>query len=205
MNDQEKQVSSFLEWGIVAQAAPGQDESGDQYIVESFTNGILIGVVDGLGHGPRATAVAKKAVATLEAYTHEPVERLINRCHSVLRGTRGVVMSLASLNINNNSITWLSVGNVRGFLFHPNASLNVKRTSLLLRGGIVGYHLPTPLRPSVVSIKPGDTLVFASDGIQSDFVEGLTFELSPQAIADKVAQEYLEGEDDATVLVARYI
>ena len=60
------------------------------------------------------------AIATLAAYAHEPIISLIRRCHEALRGTRGVVMSIASLNTHDRTMVWLGVGNVEGVLLrHP--------------------------------------------------------------------------------------
>ena len=44
-------------------------------------------------------------------------EELDARCHDRLRATRGVVMSLASLDQERGILTWLGVGNVAGVVF----------------------------------------------------------------------------------------
>src|SRR3989449_4247945 len=46
------------------------------------------------------------------------------------------------------------------------------RTTLMTRGGIVGSELPR-LRAEVISLTPGDTLIFATDGIKDGFSDGL--------------------------------
>src|SRR4029079_12119488 len=113
----------------------------------------------GVGHGDKAASVARAATATLAEYAHETPTSLIERCHRALRGSRGVVMSLASFDLSANSLTWLGVGNVGGILLRarlfkarPEAGstplLSTEtmpreaRESVLLKGGIVGYHLP---------------------------------------------------------------
>jgi serine/threonine protein phosphatase PrpC len=215
MEERTANVSSWIEWGVAARAALGHDESGDQYVVKVFDEGILVGLVDGLGHGSRAMVVAKTAVETLAAYAHEPVDVLLKRCHGELRGTRGVVMSLASFKPRGQTLSWLSVGNVRGWLFNTRTpgfegpGGIVKRKSLMLRGGIVGYQLPN-LYPSHVSVEMGDVLIFATDGISSDFADdvilanGLRGSAAPQQIADDIFAQYAQDGDDATVLVVRY-
>jgi fructose-1,6-bisphosphatase/sedoheptulose 1,7-bisphosphatase-like protein len=60
---------------------------------------------------------------------------------------------------------------------------NEVREGLLLRGGIVGYRLPS-LYPATTLVHPNDTLVFATDGLKSDFLEGISFKGSAQQIAD---------------------
>jgi negative regulator of sigma-B (phosphoserine phosphatase) len=220
-------TSPLIEWGVAAQAFAGQVESGDQYLIEPFPNGVLVAVVDGLGHSDGAVAVAKTAVATLEGHAHESVISLLERCHKGLRGSRGVVMSLASFNGRDGTMTWLGVGNVEGLLLRADGRASPaceqpvlsKVEGLLLRGGVVGYKLPT-LRPAVIPVTRGDTLIFATDGIRSGFteglgpepassracrgVEGLTLGHAPQQTADRILAQYGRGTDDALVLVARY-
>src|SRR5438093_709986 len=50
----------------------------------------------------------------------------------------------------------------------------------------------------------GDTLIFATDGISSEFARGIPWGLSPQEIANSVCARHFKGTDDALVLVARY-
>jgi negative regulator of sigma-B (phosphoserine phosphatase) len=212
MNSGIHDVSSPIEWGVAGRSLDGQSESGDQYLVKTFPNGALVTVVDGLGHGPRAATVAKTAIATLEGHAHEPVASLLRRCHKELVGTRGVVMSLASFNTLDGEMTWLGVGNVIGLLLRADARAERARESLLLRGGVVGYRLPS-LRPVVISVTRGDTLIFATDGLRSSFVQefihnevkGLTLSDPPQRIADHIFAEHGRGTDDALVLVAQYV
>jgi negative regulator of sigma-B (phosphoserine phosphatase) len=202
----------LIEWGIAVQTMAGHAESGDQYLVQPFPNGVLVAVVDGLGHGDRAAAVAKMAVTTLKAYAHEPVVSLLRRCHENLRGSRGAVLSLASFNPLKGIMTWLGVGNVEGVLLHANAKADPTYKSLLLRGGVVGYRLPS-LHDAVLAVSPGDILFLLTDGIRSGFIreqiqdpfsQTLDKTKPPQQIADYIMAQYGRGTDDALVLVARY-
>src|SRR6267154_948379 len=78
------------------------------------------------------------------------------------------------------------------------------RAGLVTRGGIVGSELPR-LHPVVLPIAPGDTLIFATDGIREGFAEGLAPEAAPQQLADQILARHGKGTDDALVLVARYL
>ena len=75
---------------------------------------------------------------------------------------------------------------------------------LLLRGGVVGSQLPV-LQAAVLPIAKGDTLVFVTDGIRGEFVEGLSALESPQRAADRILKQHGRGNDDALVLVVRII
>jgi serine/threonine protein phosphatase PrpC len=200
-----------FEWGVAGHAFFGQTESGDQYVVEPVSDGLVVAVVDGLGHGPKAADVAKRTVDILQTYIAPSVHgaqtvsvaALLKHCHEGLRGTRGVVMSLAHINVQHNTMTWLGIGNVNALLLMPKGGKNPAREWLLVRGGVVGYHLPT-LRPDTLAISQGDVLVFATDGLRSNFTEDLFLDGSPQEIADHVMARHRRGSDDALVLVVRY-
>jgi negative regulator of sigma-B (phosphoserine phosphatase) len=202
--DNEQTVPALVEWGVAMQAFSGEADSGDGYLVEAYSDGVLVAAVDGLGHGPKAAVVAKTAVAALKDQAREPVEFLLKHCHRKLRGTRGVVMSLAAFSARDGTMTWVGVGNVTGLLLRADVEMERPREMLLSRGGVVGYHLPS-LYPTVHSVYPGDVLVFATDGLRSGFTEGVALSDSPQRIADHLLEAYGRGTDDALVLAARYV
>jgi hypothetical protein len=100
-------------------------------------------------------------------------------------------------------MTWLGVGNVEGILLRADPEAQPRREWLMLRGGLVGFDLPR-LRPATLRISDGDTLCFATDGIQNGFAEELSVHEVPQRIADRILTRCAKGTDDALVLVARY-
>ncbi len=204
------EVAALLEWGVAAAALPGQAESGDLYLVRPIAGtgraaGVLVAVVDGLGHGAEAATAARLAVTALGSHSHESLLSVFERCHQALKGTRGVVMSLALFRPADSSLSWLGVGNVEGMLVRADAAGQIRsaRKALLTRGGIVGGELPR-LKPEVVPVAVGDRLIFATDGIREGFLDGLPADATPQQQADDILARYRKGTDDALVLVARY-
>lgn len=193
----------LFDCGVAVAPFPGEKESGDRHLIKDFPGGMLLAVVDGLGHGTGAAEAAKTAVRTISEHASESAMALFRRCHDALRGTRGVVMSLASFNSAGPAITWMGVGNVEGFLMRADSHLSPDHEDLLLRGGVVGCQLP-PLRASVLSIVPGDTLAFATDGVAPDFVSEVNSWESPQEIASRILERHSKRIDDALALVARY-
>ena len=181
---------------------PGQGESGDQHLVCCHQRGILVAAIDGIGHGEEAANAAKAAVAILKAGVDEPVISLLQRCHEGLRATRGVVLSLASIDQEHGLMTWAGVGNVQGAWMRAGAQKSSVQEVLLLRGGVVGSQLPA-LQAAVLPIGKGDTLVFVTDGIRGDFAAGLSALESPQRAADRILERHCRGNDDALVLVVR--
>jgi len=192
----------MVEYGLARHVLPGQGESGDLHLVCCNKDGVLIAAIDGLGHGEEAANASKTAAAILRNSADEPVISLVERCHESLRGTRGAVMSVAFISPEQNMMTWLGVGNVQGVLMRALTERGNGQESLLLRGGVVGSQLPS-LQATVLPISRGDTVIFATDGIRTDFSSSLSSRENPQRAADRILNQYLNGNDDALVLVAR--
>ena len=190
-------------WAVATRALPGEDECGDRHVVTPFAGGVLAGAVDGLGHGAEAAAAAEAAVRELAAHAHEPVVSLVQRTQQALLKTRGVVMSLASFAAGDRTMSWIGVGNVEGLLFRSPANGPAPPERLLLRGGVVGYQLPM-LQAAAVPVAPGDTLVFATDGVRSEFDERVVLEEPPHLLAGRLLALHGKPTDDALVLVVRF-
>jgi hypothetical protein len=197
-------ITPPIAWAVADLAQPGQSESGDRSVVLSTAEGGLVAVVDGLGHGAEAANAAKVAVRALERGAHRPIVQLFRDCHSSLIGTRGAVISAAAFNAHDETMTWLGVGDVEGRLLRAPTSASPRTESLLLRGGVVGVHLPM-LVSEVVPIHQGDMLIFATDGVRSDFLDAPLPQLEPKALADHVLEHSGTQTDDALVLVVRYL
>ena len=191
-----------LDIGIGSSTLPGQDLSGDQYVVAPFDGGILVAVMDGVGHGAEAARAARVTEEILKYSPGQALAFLIKRCHEGLRGTRGVVASFAAFNHAEKMMTWVGVGNVQGKLL-PMDALSPPRT-LLLSVGTLGHQL-APVFPTALSIKSGDTLIFTTDGIREDFDQRLNLKQSPQQLADEILSRHARQTDDALVLVGRYL
>ncbi len=192
----------LVEYGVAKFVLPGQGESGDQHLVCCNQSGILIAAIDGIGHGEEAANAAKEAVSILKTGANEPVISLLQRCHEGLRATRGVVLSLASIDPEHGMMTWAGVGNVQGALMRAGSRKGAVQEVLMLRGGVVGSQLPA-LQAAVLPVAKGDTLVFVTDGIRGEFAEGLSALESPQRAADRILKRHCRGNDDALVLVVR--
>ena len=192
-----------MEWSVAARPLTGQTVSGDLHVVEFFDRGVLLAVIDGVGHGAEAYAVAGTAADVMKKRASEPVIPLVKHCHKALATTRGAVMTLASVDTINDTVTWLGVGNVEARLFRAEADISHPCEHILLRGGLVGLQLPA-LQASVMPLARGDLLVFATDGIQTGFEGGINQTETPQQIADGILRRHFKGTDDALVLVVRY-
>ena len=194
----------LIEWGVATRPLPGEVVCGDLHLLKPIRDGVLAAVVDGLGHGKEAAIAAKTAVTVLERHADEPLTAVVNRCHEALTKTRGVVMTVATLRSSENQLAWLGVGNVEAMLLHADSRAKAPSDRVLLRSGLVGYQLPL-LRASTLPLAPDDLLIFATDGIDAGFAEGLVRSDSPQQLADRILELHCKGHDDALVLVVRYL
>src|SRR5262249_59400688 len=66
-------AAPLVDWAVASRSHPDQRESGDRHVVAPFASGVLLGAVDGLGHGTGASRAARAALALLEAHRGEPL------------------------------------------------------------------------------------------------------------------------------------
>src|SRR5262249_16220730 len=104
----------WLEWGMASSPRAEGDESGDRHVIAFYPGGVILGVFDGLGHGPEAARAAEAAALTIEEHASDDLGDLLARCHAALRDTRGVVMCIVCLHLETSEIEWLGVGDVEG-------------------------------------------------------------------------------------------
>src|SRR3972149_1961940 len=132
MRDGATDPLQLIEWGFVSVPLNGEPVSGDSFTIKPFPNGILMAVVDGLDHGYEAAEASKIAITTLDTYASEPIIPLVRRCHEALKGTRGIVISIARLNLPDNTMAWLGVGNIEVLLLKGDGKPKISRERLLL-------------------------------------------------------------------------
>lgn len=194
-----------IEWATAGRPLPGEQVSGDRSIAVEIDDGAaLFGGIDGLGHGPAAATAAQRAVDALKGTPDERLEVLVQLCHRVLAGTRGVAMTLARVDFAAGTLTWTGVGNVRGNLVARDASGTHIRSSVSLAAGIVGYRIPEILPAAVIPIRAGDLVVLSSDGIGEDYLQNIDFAASTGVIAKEILSKNARETDDALVVAARH-
>lgn len=193
-------TTDWVVWAAAGAPIPGQVTSGDGYLVVPRALRTLIAVMDGLGHGPAAHEATSAAIAAIEETPDAPLRSLFERCHMALKGTRGVVMTVAAI-AGDGQTEWLGVGNVSGYVVR--SALPHPHEAALNRGGVVGWRMPS-LHTRSVRLDAGDLLIMVTDGIRDGFVSSVEPILSPGIIASRILEENGRGYDDALVVVARY-
>ncbi|MGE2817670.1 SpoIIE family protein phosphatase [Mycobacterium heidelbergense] len=194
-----------IEWARAGRPLPSEVTSGDRGLAFDINGeAALFGVIDGLGHGPAAAAAALRAIDALEAARGERLEVLIQLCHRLLGGTRGAAMTLARVDFAESTLTWTGVGNVTANLLAKDAAGIHVRSSARLAAGIVGYRIPEIKPAQVISIRAGDLIVLATDGINEEHLDHLDFAATATSIAEEILTKYAKESDDAMVLAARH-
>lgn len=194
----------FLACGIAGRVYQNGTTSGDGFVLTPNKVGGLLAVFDGLGHGQEAADAAGKAADVIGAHCDDTMIALVRRTNEALIGTRGVALSLINFNRKDEAITWLGVGNVEAVLIRADQTTVPRKEHIVMRGGVVGSRLP-PLQAAVTTVNDGDVLIAATDGIRRGFSEKLDPATPPQKIADSILASFGKEDDDALVLVARYI
>ncbi|OBH92891.1 SpoIIE family protein phosphatase [Mycobacterium scrofulaceum] len=194
-----------IEWARAGRPLPSEYTSGDRGLALDIDGAAaLFGVVDGLGHGPEAAAAALRAVEAVKRSSTERLEVLIQLCHRVLEGTRGVAMTLARVDFAANTLTWTGVGNVTADLVAKSLTGVQIRSSARLTAGIVGYRIPEIKPAQAISMRPGDLLVISTDGITENYLDHIDFSATAVVIAEELLGKDAKETDDAMVLAARH-
>lgn len=197
--------TGIIEWSVRERTLPGERLSGDRCLVKEVWEGVLIAVIDGIGHGEEAAKAADIAVETIDENADRSFSLLLQKCHMNLRRTRGVVMSLAYLD-DQRTMTWMGIGNVEGRLIRRRIQYMEKTESLLLRTGVIGGEgeLMPSFYPRGLTLVRGDLLIMATDGIRNDFDVDVDIASGPRRIAEDIIANKCKPNDDALVFVGRY-
>lgn len=192
----------LLEVGVASRPYPGAKVNGDAFFSCRWSEGSLVGVLDGLGHGPHAHQASTRARHFIERRPWAPLPALLAGVDRECRTTRGVVLGLARLDhADPTRLHFAGIGNIEMRLVGPGFSRRV-----VSRRGTLGVGIPRPL---ILTEEWGadHLLVLHSDGLTSswsaDEVLGGRWKLAAQDLAGHLLEHLVRGRDDATVLVAR--
>lgn len=192
---------SPLSVGVGSRPYPGMRDNGDSFIVKYFGCRLLVGVIDGLGHGTFAHEAAQRARQYVEKHYDQPFEKIFQGTGRACRSTRGVVMALVKFDWDTLPIkmTFASVGNIEVRLQNGNTG------ALPVRRGIIGKNAPAPIIHEQ-SFDPGETLFLFSDGITSHWPRDEFLDLKEKSV-DEAARIMLttlaKENDDATLLIVK--
>lgn len=187
-----------VSWGVLRLSHPGEDTCGDAFTVVESDEGLLIGVADGLGHGPKAAEAAQVAMAQLRSAPGLDLSEQLRGSDAALRRLRGAALTLVLVRSRTDRLTWTGVGNVEALLLGAAG----ERRYVPLRGGIVGHQMTRP-RVADEVIPGGAWLLIWTDGVDPAVAQLTPGTESPEHWLRRVPVELLERGDDALLFAAR--
>ena len=172
----------------------GEKANGDHALLRHEQNGhALFAVIDGLGHGPEAEAVSRRAGAYLERVPLDvSLADIMDQLHAELGGSRGAAATVCVL--KGSELDVCAVGNVElrsGDIRFP----------LVYSAGILGVSVRRFRICSSTLARPARFVAF-SDGIHARASTDDVRQLTPADACHFIMKRYRRDNDDATVLIA---
>ena len=179
----------------------GERVSGDAVVLEHRNENLFMAIVDALGHGPQANAVANQAEQFLRDSWSCDVLDTMHRLHSALKGTIGAAAGLCAVDRGTRELRYAGVGNTVLRTFGSQA------TRLISADGIIGSRFRTPAVQSA-PLNESSVILLYTDGVSDRFdVEQypqINFH-SASVIARRIVARFGKPYDDATCMAMRFV
>lgn len=179
----------------------GEVVCGDGIVVLPLPGeGVLLGMIDVLGHGREAAQLARHIESWLKQHASTDLLGMLAGLHKELRGSRGSAVTLARL-APDGLLEWVGVGNTML------RKINTTTTTCFAQPGTVGEILRTP-RIQSLQVLARDVLLLNSDGIAEHLpMESLlTIAQLPIAqMAKEVLARFGKPHDDCACLLLRIL
>jgi anti-sigma regulatory factor (Ser/Thr protein kinase) len=195
----EPALDRFWQVGVATRPCHRAAANGDAFIIRQCAGGLLVGVIDGLGHGEPAQKAALAAQAYIQFHYEMPLDELFRGCTRACRGTRGVVMALVRFE-SPTAMTLANLGNIemRAWTGAEHLEIDVQRGFL----GAQEEHVQVQRR----RWDPNWMLVLHSDGLRAQWqwsdYPGLEREPA-QWVANRLMSALAKEDDDATILAVK--
>lgn len=189
-----------LELSAICLPIKGEEVSGDAWAIGKSGDDYLILVADGLGHGPMAAEAASVAVRVFREQIQRSLKEIVEAMHGAMRHTRGAALAIAKINLEQQILQFVGVGNIAGTI---HSSTGYKR--MVSHNGTVGHEL-RKIQEFSYSWQREGILIMHSDGLGTHWdiqrYPGLATR-HPSLIAGVLYRDFNRERDDVTVLVAR--
>ena len=186
--------------GAICLPAPGEEVSGDVWMVCTEGDRAAVMVADGLGHGPDAFKAAQCAIDVFRRSPLTDLRLVLQDAHRELRTTRGAAVSSFQLDAGQGTVRAAGVGNVMCRIVS-----GVSDRALLPQQGTLGVQIRS-LEEVVQAWPAHAAVVVHTDGIEARWMPGLLLPLlgrDPVLIAAILMRDHCRGHDDATAVVVR--
>jgi hypothetical protein len=177
--------------GAAMRPKPGEVECGDSYVIGWRDDGVVLAVIDGLGHGRDAAEASRTACAYIEHHQDDTLSSIMQGLHRAMTHTRGAAVTLMRIRPELGEMSHSGVGNVEV------SGLCQEAVRPMCVPGVVGYSLRRVVERSF-PIRAGDILVAHTDGVSRQFDIEQYRHLEAQALADAILADWAKDHDDAT-------
>jgi anti-sigma regulatory factor (Ser/Thr protein kinase) len=190
--------------GGICIAVRGEKESGDAWCVLNPLPQVLkLLVVDGLGHGPKASEAAQEAVKVFELTESLSPPKTLEKIHLALRKTRGAAVAVSELNVQEGKLVFSGVGNISATIHGSQGQKGIASSN-----GIAGHNMKR-VSDFLFSWLENDTLILHSDGLQTRWslnqmpgYAGL-LDRHPSLVAGVLYRDFRRLNDDCTVVAIK--
>ncbi|MDW6093928.1 SpoIIE family protein phosphatase [Vibrio rhizosphaerae] len=182
----------------------GESESGDGLLVRENDAGLMVAIIDVLGHGPDAARLAREMEGYLDscfdARIHDDLPQQLELMHDYFRGRLGAAVTLAFFNVQTRCFQGVGVGNTLM------RKCGDDWISYFAQPGVVGEMIPT-LNLFQGSFGNNERFLFTTDGIKENLDLRLChyaqYRPLPQ-FASFLVEQFGKPHDDMTVMVLEY-
>lgn len=189
-----------VDYSFYVRPCRGERVSGDLVVVRSDEDQVFLAIIDALGHGRSAHAIARQAANYLRENWTTDLEKTMASLHEELSATDGAAAGLCVVEQGTGRARYVGVGNtmVRQFGSEPGRAFSVP--------GTLGHQIRKP-KTQCLSLHEGDLLMMYTDGVKEQFeledYPQLRYQ-SAREIARTVVTRYGKDHDDASCVVLRY-
>lgn len=186
--------------GIVSRPKHGEAFNGDSFVIKHGNGQSLVGVIDGVGHGPLAHQAAQAARQYIESHSDLPFLDIFRGVDRACRSSRGVVMALASIDWTSMKLRFGSVGNIEVKVNGAH-----EKFKFIVRRGIIGKSAPNPVITEN-DWRSNYILALHSDGLSThwswnDFSHH--FDRPAQFLAEHMHRALEKDTDDTTLIIVK--
>ena len=162
-----------LEMAAVCQ--PHRETSGDFYDLVELGDGqlgVVVGDVSGKSIPAAMLMVAAQSIIRAEAHNHDSPAQVLNQTNTILHHNipRGMfaAASYARFDAQAQELVWANAGQVYPFLIHrPQSEAGAVLRYLETKGDALPLGMQAPMQyiDHQVRLRPGDTVLFYTDGV----------------------------------------
>lgn len=177
-----------------------EPEAGDGFYINELESGLLVLIIDVLGHGPKAAQLARQIEVWMEEYISTDIEWTLRQLDKRMLGSLGAAMTLVYFDKNKGHAYGFGVGNTLMRHIGDNGG------SYSAQAGIVGELLPN-LRPFEFEFNNDDTFIFTTDGVKENLSSEEISYAQGKAVghlSSYFVESFSKPFDDATAIVVRY-